>query len=75
MALPYIYNALKPMRRSDVHGAIWRDDQVKNLHYLLTPKPWDEKPGEESEETHVWWWEVNQERLAREKGEGVEDGF
>ncbi|KAM7196186.1 Galactinol synthase 2 [Rhypophila sp. PSN 637] len=40
VTLPYIYNALKPMRWSGVHDAIWRDENVKNVHYIMSPKPW-----------------------------------
>ncbi|KAK4163934.1 glycosyl transferase [Cladorrhinum sp. PSN259] len=40
MALPYVYNGLKTLRWPGVHDAIWLDDRVKNLHYGLTPKPW-----------------------------------
>jgi lipopolysaccharide biosynthesis glycosyltransferase len=75
VALPYIYNALKTMRPHGVHHQIWQDDKVKNIHYLLSPKPWDEKPGEESQESHKWWWSVNKERLEAEKARGIEDGF
>ncbi|KAF2757615.1 glycosyl transferase family protein [Pseudovirgaria hyperparasitica] len=75
VSLPYIYNALRPTRKAHVHGAIWRDESVKNLHYLLTPKPWDEKPGEETDETNEWWWAVNSERLRIEKDAGIDDGF
>lgn len=71
--LPYICNALKTLR--DVHEPIWRDDEVKNIHYILSPKPWDEKPGEESQETHKWWTKANLERLAEEKKAGLNDGF
>jgi len=42
---------------------------------LLSPKAWDEKEGEESDETHRWWWVMNRERFAEEKGRGIEDGF
>ncbi|KAI9830150.1 MAG: hypothetical protein M1819_005827 [Sarea resinae] len=42
VALPYVYNALKTMRRQGVHDVIWRDDEVRNVHYILSPKPWDE---------------------------------
>ena len=73
--LPYTYNALKTLRWQGVHSAIWRDERVKNIHYILSPKPWDEKPGEESNETHAWWLRVNDERLAEEKGQGIDDGF
>ena len=73
VAVPYTYNALKTLRA--IHAPIWRDNEVKNIHYILSPKPWDEKPGEESEETHKWWTNVNLERLAEEKKAGIEDGF
>jgi hypothetical protein len=75
VALPYIYNALKTLRWNGVHHQIWRDEEVKNIHYILGPKPWDEKPGEESEESHKWWWQVNLERLEGEKSRGIDDGF
>ena len=77
VALPYIYNALKTMRWEGVHDAIWRDDEVKNAHILLSPKPWDEKDGEKgsNDETHKWWWSVNDKRTAEEKSKGIDDGF
>ena len=73
--LPYTYNALKTLRWKDVHSPIWRDESVKNIHYILSPKPWDEKLGEESNETHAWWLKANEERIAEEKGSGISDGF
>lgn len=73
--LPYTYNALKTLRLQGVHSPIWRDERVKNIHYILSPKPWDEKLGEESNETHAWWLKANDERLAAEKRDGVDDGF
>ena len=75
VALPYTYNALKTMRTEGVHHQIWRDDEVKNIHYILSPKPWDEQPGKCSNENHEWWWVVNNERLAEEKKRGISDGF
>lgn len=48
VALPYVYNALKTMRQKNVHGLIWRDDEVRNVHYILTPKPWDYEPAHDS---------------------------
>ena len=62
--LPYVYNALKTLRWKGVHDAIWRDDRVKIVHYILSPKPWSEdlsKPV--TDETHTWWREANAERL------------
>ncbi|KAI9673522.1 MAG: hypothetical protein M1829_004029 [Trizodia sp. TS-e1964] len=75
VALPYIYNALKTLRWKDVHSQIWRDDRVKNIHYILSPKPWDEKPDEPAEKSHEWWWKANSERIAGEKENGINDGF
>lgn len=75
--LPYIYNALKTLRWKGVHDAIWRDSDVKNVHYILTPKPWeevDEKGASTSkEETHRWWADVNLERWKFEKDMGIKD--
>ncbi|KAL9043707.1 MAG: hypothetical protein Q9214_003114 [Letrouitia sp. 1 TL-2023] len=73
--IPYIYNALKTMAWPETHEEIWQDDQIKNIHYLLSPKPWEEKPGEEIYPTHRWWWTYNLERLAHEKGNGIMDDF
>ncbi|KAF2122714.1 glycosyl transferase family protein-like protein [Lophiotrema nucula] len=75
VALPYIYNALKTLRVQGVHHQIWQDDKVKNVHYILSPKPWDEEPGKESQESHKWWWQINLERLEDEKQRGINDGF
>lgn len=77
VGLPYIYNALKTLRWKGVHDAIWQDDKVKNVHYILSPKPWDEKPDQrgKGDETHGWWWRETEERWAAEKRQGIEDGF
>lgn len=75
VALPYTYNALKTLRWEDVHAPIWRDQEVKNIHYILSPKPWDEQPGEGVDETHKWWWSTNFERLAVEEQKNIKDGF
>ncbi|KAL4953347.1 nucleotide-diphospho-sugar transferase [Aspergillus filifer] len=82
--LPYIYNALKTMRDENVHGMIWRDEQVKNVHYIFAVKPWQaeppvqeelEKEGGKGDVLNRWWWEVNYERRALEKERGIEDGY
>ena len=84
VALPYVYNALKTMRWNGVHDAIWRDERVKNIHYILSPKPWDEiedlqaKQGGEKQKrdpSHAWWWELNAKRLKDEKERGVVDSL
>lgn len=75
VSIPYVYNALKTLRWEGVHSDIWRDDRVKNIHYILSPKPW-EIPLEKAEEEAIkWWWQVNEERLEAERKRGVEDGF
>ena len=75
VGLPYIYNALKTLRMNGVHDAIWRDDKVKNVHYILSPKPWDETIDTATNETHKWWLEVNAERRKEEAARGIEDAF
>ncbi|OLN86368.1 Galactinol synthase 1 [Colletotrichum chlorophyti] len=79
VALPYVYNALKTLRWEGVHSEIWRDAEVKNVHYILAPKPWDEidERGEwtGTEESHRWWVEFDRERRKGEKAEGIQDGF
>ncbi|KAH8845881.1 hypothetical protein MCOR27_006920 [Pyricularia oryzae] len=79
VALPYVYNALKTLRWPGVHDAIWRDDKVKNVHYILTPNPWDQLDAEgntkSEEETMGWWADVNKERREGEKAKGINDGF
>ena len=75
VALPYVYNALKTLRWKGIHDQIWQDDQIKNIHYILSPKPWDEKDGESKDETHAWWRKYNNERLESEKQNGIDDGF
>lgn len=76
VALPYVYNALKTMRWERVHGAIWRDEEVRNVHFILTPKPWEDG-GDlvrgEDEEAHRWWREIDAERRRVEKERGIDD--
>jgi hypothetical protein len=63
------------MRWPDMHhNQIWQDDQVKNVHYILSPKPWD-KEDKSTEETHEWWRRMNQERKEEEKAKGIIDEF
>lgn len=60
--LPWCYNALKKLRV--VHPAIWRDAEVRNVHYILD-KPWNlgrpggqANPHDPDHVTHTWWWEA-----------------
>ncbi|KAE8144526.1 nucleotide-diphospho-sugar transferase [Aspergillus avenaceus] len=74
VALPYVYNALKTLRWPGVHDAIWRDEEVKNVHYIFAKKPWQEDPHEEMEETSRWWWEARDQRQWSEVQKGITDG-
>ena len=54
--LPWCYNALKTLRR--IHQPLWRDEEVRCLHYILGVKPWQTKVVDEWErEMHQWWWD------------------
>ncbi|KAH0565024.1 hypothetical protein GP486_001594 [Trichoglossum hirsutum] len=75
VSLPYVYNALKTLRWPGVHKDIWMDGNVKNIHYILNPKPWDKREGG-PDEPHDWWWSANDLRLAEENARGIAtDGF
>ncbi|OXV11784.1 hypothetical protein Egran_00456 [Elaphomyces granulatus] len=84
VSLPYVYNALKTLRWKGVHDTIWRDERVKNIHYILIPKPWDENEVERKGEggtcqdrgsVSSWWWDFTKERWEEEKAKGIYDGF
>lgn len=58
--LGYEYNAVKPMR--ECHKGLWRDEGVRNVHYVLKDKPWSIPEGSETLEeqfqvVHSWWWD------------------
>ena len=54
--LPWCYNALKTLR--EIHKPLWRDEEVRCLHYILADKPWHGKrTGGEYEEVDEWWWD------------------
>jgi lipopolysaccharide biosynthesis glycosyltransferase len=75
VVLPYIYNALKTLRWEGIHTAIWRDDKVKNVHYIWSPKPWNQKPDDPKDETDKWWHKVHNGRKEEEKSRGIVDSF
>lgn len=82
VSIPYVFNALKTLRWRDVHGAIWRDREVRAVHYIFAKKPWHEDVGGDMlevkrrlDETSLWWWEANWERKRVEREMGVEDGY
>ena len=56
--LPWCYNALKTLRL--IHKPLWRDDEIRCLHYILHDKPWSRPPGSggDYEEVNQWWWDT-----------------
>ncbi len=55
--MPYVYNALKTLPHQ--HPQVWRDDEVKNIHYIID-KPWERRPepGDRYAELHQRWWDL-----------------
>ncbi len=58
--LSYVYNGLRTMPVQ--HPSVWRDDEVKNIHYILD-KPWTREPGPDGrhEALDQRWWDVARE--------------
>ncbi|EPQ60695.1 nucleotide-diphospho-sugar transferase [Gloeophyllum trabeum ATCC 11539] len=59
--LPWCYNALKTLRI--IHKPLWRDEEIRCLHYILHDKPWHRRIGaegadEQYEDMHKWWWDM-----------------
>ncbi|KAI0348682.1 nucleotide-diphospho-sugar transferase [Trametopsis cervina] len=55
--LPWCYNALKTLRQ--IHTPLWRDEEVRCIHYILHQKPWHIARGSEEPddvEVYSWWW-------------------
>ena len=57
MPLPYVYNSLKTLRI--IHQPLWRDEDVRCLHYILDDKPWMRPRGSggDYETVNGWWWD------------------
>ncbi|KAL4064940.1 glycosyltransferase family 8 protein [Scleroderma yunnanense] len=57
--LPWCYNALKTLMV--IHKSLWRDEEIRCLHFILPDKPWHArvpKDGEgEFDRCHQWWWD------------------
>lgn len=84
MPLPYVYNALMPMRWEGVHAEIWRDAEVRVVHYIHAAKPWhrvgwcvegEDRGAGELDVLERWWWEANERRKVREREIGVFDKY
>lgn len=64
--LSYKYNALKTLKL--IHKDVWNDNEVKNIHYIISPKPWDDCTNfDDTTHTFQAWWKINDERLEHEK--------
>ncbi|GAA6004904.1 hypothetical protein JCM10207_008447 [Rhodosporidiobolus poonsookiae] len=63
LPLSYRYNALKTLRYC--HSEMWRDEDVKNIHFILK-KPWYYKlpAGDPDADTHQLWWDAFDELQA-----------
>jgi inositol 3-alpha-galactosyltransferase len=50
------------------HKELWDDSVIKNIHYIITPKPWEveEDEYEDTTGTFKWWCDINKERLTLE---------
>ncbi|KAJ5719737.1 Glycosyl transferase family 8 [Penicillium malachiteum] len=80
VAIPYVYNALKTLRWEGVHSDIWRDEEVKAVHYIFARKPWHEdvQLSDDLKELDVpgrWWWHANRTRKHLEIEKGLVDEF
>ncbi|KAI8995485.1 glycosyltransferase family 8 protein [Trametes punicea] len=63
--LPWCYNALKTLRT--IHPEVWRDEEVRCVHYILKDKPWMVPPGTgdpQDEIVNKWWWDVYEDLRA-----------
>ena len=57
--LPYIYNALKTLPA--VHPNIWKNDDLKCVHYILADKPWTYRLEDTDLKYYTvdkWWWDA-----------------
>ena len=72
--LSWRYNALKTLRI--IHAPLWRDDEVRCLHYILHDKPWSSPRGTggDYEEVNGWWWDLYEE-MGREMQQSDPKGW
>lgn len=69
--LGYEYNALKSLR--SCHKPLWKDQDVRNVHFIFSDKPWSARPNPADEYNTLveWWWEEFgkvEERLSGREG-------
>lgn len=63
LAISYKYNCLKTFKQHHPH--LWDLSEIKNIHFILSPKPWDVDPNTyvDDSKTFKLWWDMNNERL------------
>lgn len=70
--LSYKYNALKTLK--SIHSDFWDFNEVKNIHYILSTKPWDTVENDDTD-TFKYWFDFNHRRKIDDAKNGVTDGF
>lgn len=66
--LSYKYNALKTLKW--IHTDLWKDDEVKVIHYIISPKPWEDVPDSvDITNTFRVWRDIDAERIEKEKSD------
>ncbi|KAI9747708.1 MAG: Peptidyl-prolyl cis-trans isomerase H [Chaenotheca gracillima] len=78
ISIPWQWNATKTRRYW--HSNIWRDEEVKALHYIVD-KPWEERIGPNGVAgykgrdgvTHRWWWDAYEEWEKEMQTQGDEE--
>lgn len=73
MPLPYYYNALKTLRY--IHSSFWKDDEIRAIHYILSDKPWFDRPTDDPsyEEPKRWWWKFYDSLISTLEESGRKD--
>lgn len=63
LPISYKYNCLKTFK--NCHSDLWDLSTIKNIHFILSPKPWDVDPNTYVDESNTFklWWDINNERL------------
>lgn len=66
LAISHNYNCLKTFKMQHEH--LWDLNKIKNIHFILSPKPWEVSEDWIDESgTFNLWWQVNKERILSEK--------
>lgn len=62
LSLSHNYNCLKTFKHQ--HPQLWDLKAIKNIHFILSPKPWDvDRTYDDKTGTFELWWDINDERL------------